>query len=209
MPDQNRPPEGGSRFEKLTKSVLETNHPLFVKVRRELPTFQHRHQFTKHPIWTKVKEITERHHVRRYALLFASAIVLSFFIYRQITDPYFDYKLGDVAQRHLIAQRTIEMEDEETTEAKKRSATDSVLSVYDYDRRMASQTRAKINRAFAVMHGQHRAVVNISERKGVSSADLERTAAFIEAKKAFSEILEIDFTDSQFESMVRLKFSQR
>jgi cyclic-di-AMP phosphodiesterase PgpH len=208
MPDQDKNREGGARFEKQGKSVLETNHPLFVKIKRELPFVQSRSGDPKHPFVAKLELLSREYDLLRVGLIVAAATLLSFFIYRQITDPFLDYRLGDTAQRHLVAQRTMEMVDEETTEAKRKAAEASILSVYDYDRRQAAGTRAKVAQAFLLVRKQHQAVVNIWERR-LPVGELEKTEAFIQAKKEFSEALEIDLTDSQFETMVRLKFSNR
>lgn len=209
MPDQPRNPDQGSRFEKLTKSVLETDHPVFGKIKKELPVFQQRLIAGKGTYREKFQLLAKKYNLRHTGLIFLCSFILSFFIYRQITDPFLDYKLGDTAQRHLIAQRTMEMVDEETTEAKRKAAMDSILSVYDYDRRIASQIKGRINRAFSILRKQHQAVINISERRRVTPAELERTEAFLEAKKAFTDTLGADLTDTQFEAIVRLKFSPR
>lgn len=208
MPDPDKNRDGSARFEKLGKSVLETNNPLFVKIKRELPFVQSRNGEPKHPIVAKFEQISRDYDLLRFCLIGGAALLLSFFIYRQITDPFLDYRLGDIAQRHLIAQRTMEMVDEETTEAKRRAAESSILSVYDYDRRLAAATRTKIAQAFNMVRKQHQAVVNIWERR-LPVGELEKTEAFIQAKKEFSEALEIDMTDSQFETLVRLKFASR
>lgn len=204
MPDQDK----RNGFEKSTKSVLETNHPLFVKIKRELPFVQQRGGDPKHPVVARFEAIVEEYDLVRLCLIFGAALLLSFFIYRQITDPFLDYKLGDIAQRHLIAQRTMEMVDEETTEAKRKAAQEGILSVYDYDRRLAGHTRGKIAQAFGLVRKQHLAVMNIWERR-LPQGELEKTEAFIQAKKEFSETLEIDMTDAQFETLVRLKFATR
>ena len=203
MPDQDK-----NRFEKERKSVLETNHPLFVKIKRELPFVQPRAGEPKHPFVAKFEVLAREYDLARLCLIFVSALLISFFIYRQITDPFLDYKLGDIAQRHLIAQRTMEMVDEETTEAKRKTAQELILSVYDYDRRLAANTRAKVANAFSMVRKQHQAVVNIWERR-LPQGELEKTEAFIQAKKEFSEALEVDMTDAQFETLVRLKFATR
>jgi putative nucleotidyltransferase with HDIG domain len=208
MPDQPRNSESGNRFDKLTKSVLETDHPLFGKIKKELPVFQRQAQAPDGPV-AKMRHLCEKHNLYQAGLIVLCAFILSFFIYKQITDPFLDYRLGDTAQRHLIAQKTMEMVDEETTEQKRKAAMDAVLSVYDYDRRIAAQTRLKINRAFTNLRKQHQAVVNISERRGMNLEELVKTEAFLDAKKSFTDTMEIDVTDSQFEALVRLKYSPR
>jgi cyclic-di-AMP phosphodiesterase PgpH len=208
MADQNPNGQSGKPFERPGKSVLEANNPLFVKIRRELPFVQSRSIAPKHPWLAKLEELSRHYNLSRFALVLSLAMVLSFFIYKQITDPFLDYKLGDTAQRNLIAQHTMEMVDEETTEAKRRAAVEGILSVYDYDRRISAQTRSKINRAFNTMRRQHQAVMNLADRH-MSAAELAKTEPFIQAKKEFSEILDIELTDAQFEALVRLKFSER
>jgi putative nucleotidyltransferase with HDIG domain len=209
MPDNSsRNSDSQNRFDKFTKSVLETNHPVFGKIKKELPSFQQRQVISKD--WKeKFRQLAETHNLPQFGLIVAFSVILSFFIYRQITDPNLDYRLGDVAQRHLVAQRTMEMVDEETTEAKRRAAMDSILSVYDFDRRISNQTKNKIDRAFTTLRKQHQAVVNLSERRGMTIADLEKTDAFLDAKKSFEDVLEIDITDAQFEAVVRSKYSPR
>ena len=209
MPDQPKNPEQGNRFEKLTKSVLESDHPVIGKVKKELPAFQQR-LIAGHATWSeRLQAFALRYSLHQYGVILLCAFILSFFIYRQITDPFLDYKLGDTAQRHLIAQKTMEMEDEETTEAKRKASMDAILSVYDYDRRISGQIKARINRAFSTLRKQHQAVITLSERKNMAAGELEKTEAFLEAKKTFSEALEVDFTDGQFEAMVRTKFAPR
>lgn len=206
MPDQNKGSDPSSRFEKLTKSVLESDHPVFGKIRKELPNLHKQQSTAAHPALELLLRWNTRFDLTKKGLILLAAMILSFFIYRQITDPFLDYKLGDVAQRHLIAQRTMEMVDEETTEAKRKSSVDAVLSVYDHDRRIFFQTSDKIRKAFAILRKQHQAVISLAEKRG---GELEKSEAFLEAKKAFSEALEIELTDSQFEALVRLKFAKR
>jgi putative nucleotidyltransferase with HDIG domain len=208
MPDQNKGPDS-SRFEKLTKSVLESDHPVFGKIRKELPNLNQRQSALGHPALELLRKWNEKFNLKQKGLIFLAAAILSFFIYRQITDPFLDYKLGDIAQRHLIAQRTMEMVDEETTEAKRKSSVESVLSVYDHDRRIFFQTSEKIRKAFAMLRKQHQAVLAYSEKKASQGGELEKSEVFIEAKKAFSTALEIELSDAQFDALVRLKFSKR
>ncbi len=203
MPDQQNP-----KFEKSTKSVLETNHPLFVKIKRELPFLQPRASEQEDNWNSRLLAWAYQIYLKRIALIFAAALVLSFFIYRQIADPFLDYKLGDTAKRHLVAQKTMEMVDEETTEAKRSAAMESILPVYDYDRRLSATVRAKVNRAFAMLRKHHLAVVNISGRH-FPPGELEKNQAFLDAKRDLAEILEIDLTDSQFEALVKLKYQPR
>ena len=196
-------------MEKIAKSVLDTNHPIFRKVRREFPQFQQRRFGSKNAWKNWIQDISGLLVLRQALVILLSAGILSFFIFRQITDPFLDYRLGDIAQRHLVAQKTMEMIDEETTEAKRKLALDSVLSVYDLDRRIFFQTTEKIKHAFAVLRKQHVSLLQSLERKPYSAQEIAKLEDFIDAKKEFSQILSADFADAQFESVVRLKYSRR
>lgn len=199
MPDQ-------TRFEKPAKSVIESDHPVFGKVKKELPNLAAK-QFHHHPLVTNLLEWNVRFRLLPKLVALFIAVILSFFIYRNITDPYMDYRLGDSAQRHLIARKTVEMYDEETTEAKRRASVEGILSVYDYDRRIFFQTTERLRKAFSLVRREHLAAIRLVEKK-MPISDLERADAFIQAKKAFSTALDTDITDGQFEAMAKLKFSR-
>lgn len=207
MPDQQNRGANDGRFEKLTKSVLDSDNPLFAKVKKELPAFRqrlspNRSNREKFIAWAKEKRLPQA------GAIVGIAVILSFFIYRQITDPFLDYKLGDTAQRHLIAQRTLEMVDEETTDAKRRAATEAILSVYDYDRRIPAQLKNRIGRAFAAMRRSHGSLIAAAARKG-AGADLEKSESFLDAKKEFTEALEAEIPDAQFLALAQLAFATR
>ncbi len=207
MPDQHKGGDQSGRFEKLTKSVLETDHPVFGKIKKELPQFNNR-QVSVHPWLDFLKNWSRDRRVASKGLIAICSILISFFIYRQITDPFLDYKLGDMAQRHLVAQRTMEMVDEETTDAKRKSSLEGVLSVYDYDRHIFYSTTDKIHRAFQIVRKDHEAALDLVNKR-VSSADMARTDSFIQAKKAFSTALDMELSDGQFESILRLQYSKK
>jgi cyclic-di-AMP phosphodiesterase PgpH len=208
MPD-SKGNSDNQRFDRLTKSVLESNHPVFGKVKKELPQLQQRARAFRTSLLERVWHLAQAKNLPMLGFVLSISFLLSFFIYRNITDPAMDYQLGEVAQRHLVSPRTIEMVDEETTEAKRQSAAESILAVYDYDRMVAANVRAKVSQAFQTLRKQHQAVVNISERRRLSPGDLEKTDAFREAKKSFEKITELGLSDHQFEALVRLKYSPR
>jgi len=208
MPDQPKNPDS-SRFEKLTKSVLETNHPFFGKIKKELPVFHPRSGGGRINIKERALNFLKRKEVVIGSVILASSFVLSFFIYRQITDPFLDYRLGDVAQRHLIAPKTMELSDEETTDSKRKAAAESILPVYDYDRRLASQTRQKLGRAFSLLRRQYQGLLTLSDRKNLSASELGNSRLFQDAKNDFSQALGIEVSDQQFEAVVKSRFSNR
>lgn len=203
MPDQRQDPKLG----KVGRSVIESDHPVFGKIRKELPSLGSRAS-SANPWIERWETWNARFHLSLYFFIALSAVVISFFIYRQITDPFLDYKLGDTAQRHFVAQKTVEMIDEETTEAKRKNAVDQILSVYDYDRRIFFQTTEKIRKAFVQVRRDFSGLLRESRQKE-SSAAFVKSPDFLEARKQFSGVLEQEITDQQFESLVRLKFSRK
>ena len=208
MGDQKNTNDTASKLEKLKKSVIETDHPVFGKVKSELPSLHGRTAPRRHPIIEKLDAWNEKYKLYFHGFLVCVSIILSFFIYRQITDPFLDYELGDTAQRHLVAQRTIELVDEETTDAKRKTAMESVLSVYDYDRRIFFATTDRIRQAFNAVRKDYPTLIRDSSLKKPPTADLLKLPEFQDAKKVFSETLGSDLSDVQFEALVRLRFSK-
>ena len=85
MPDQQN-----HKTEKSGKSVLEPNHPLFVKIRRELPLVQARSIEKSHPYLAWLREKAKEYHFTHLGPMLLAAVVISFFIYRKIADPFLD-----------------------------------------------------------------------------------------------------------------------
>ncbi len=209
MPDQKHGNEITSKLEKLTKSVIETDHPVFGKIKKELPTLHGRGTPKRHPFFEIFKSLDQRYKLNFHFFLIAVSIILSFFIYRQLTDPFLNYELGDTAQRHLVAQRTIEMVDEETTEAKRKAARDSVLSVYDYDRRIFFSTTDKIRRAFMAVRKDYPSLLRATTLRTPGPSELVKTPEFADAKRVFSDTLGAEISDQPFETLLRLQFSRK
>ncbi|MCO5142748.1 MAG: HDIG domain-containing protein [Oligoflexia bacterium] len=209
MPDRNNGSENsGSRFEKLSKSVLQSDHPVFEKIKKELPSMGSKIAKKQSPFVALFLKWNHLYNLKTIGIAALVATVLSFFIYRQITDPFLDYKLGEVANRHLVAPRTLEMIDEETTDAKRMSAVDSVLTVYDYDRRLPYELKRKINKAFRKMRDHYQPIIVLASKRGAST-DLSSNELFIQAKRAFSEEIEIEISDAQFDAFLRMRFPER
>ncbi len=59
------------------------------------------------------------------------------------------YRVGEIARQDMWAPSEITIEDEQTTEAKRKTAAQNVAPVYDYDERAVSQTIALIASAFS------------------------------------------------------------
>lgn len=191
------------------KSVLISDHPVFSRVKGDLPARNKHKHSSRNPWVQKYFNIDARYKVTPKLVIFGVAVFLSFFIFREITDPFLDYREGQIAQRRLIAQRTTEFPDHETTEEKRREAIASVLPVYDYDHRAIVQSIQNLRNAFRrvrstfpdVWKGKKKAY-----QEAVSSSAFE-TELFKKSKKLFSQMLEIDMTNEEFMAFMRLRFS--
>jgi len=59
------------------------------------------------------------------------------------------YRVGEIAKQDMWAPNEITIEDEQTTEAKRKAAAENVAPVYDYDEGAVSQTKALIASTFS------------------------------------------------------------
>lgn len=196
-----------SRFEKLTRSVIESDHPIFSKVRKELPKFNYRSAGAA-PEWRELwsKRIASYRLLPKF-VAFAMAFVLSFFIYRQINTPYLDYSVGDIAQRHLVAPRTLELLDEDTTATKRKIAVASVLPVYDYDRHVIPQLTSRVRKAFTNLRHNSGLLRLVAKSHIPPLEELAPLAIFQEAKRGATEELGVDFSEAQFYTLLPTRFS--
>ncbi len=183
------------------KSVLISDHPVFSRIKGELPSRNKQKHASRNPWIQRYFGLDVRYQISSKLVILGAAIFLSFFIYREITDPFLDYREGQIAQRHLIAQSTIEFEDETTSEEKRRDAVSSVLPVYDYDHRVIVRSIQNLRTAFRKLRSAYSDVW-----KGKKTL-LKESNLFIKSKKLFSQTLEVEVTDEEFLALVSLKFS--
>ncbi len=202
--DKGRRPDKANK-----KSVLVSDHPVFSRIKGDLPSKNKHKQTSRNPWMQKYISIDAKYHVSPKLVIFGVAVFLSFFIFREITDPFLDYREGQIAQRNLTAQNTIEFEDEATSEEKRRDAVASVLPVYDFDHRVIPQSIQNLRNAFRQVRSTFPAVwkgKTKSYRKAIEPGG-EKTELFVRAKKLFSQTLEIDVSDKEFLSFMKLRFS--
>ena len=83
------------------------------------------------------------------ALIVAIFIVM---LYPSLVVQRYQYRLGDIAERDVKAPQDFFIEDQAATQASRKLAVESVLTVYDHDPRIIMQITDNIKKAFADMH---------------------------------------------------------
>lgn len=200
------------RPDKQKRSVLMSDHPVFSRIKAELTSRNRQRSAVGGPTWQERLQAWDlKFDLRSKAVIAAIAIFLSFFIYREITDPYLDYREGQVAQRHLIAQSTIEFVDEPTTNEKRLTAVNSILPVYDYDHRVILKSIQNLRTAFRTMRTRFPNLLRrgSEEFRAISTPGSERSDLFQNAKRALSQALEVEISDEEFRAFVQLQFSPK
>ncbi len=207
---------GEKRSDRKTKSVLLSDNPLFKKSRVELPIRHKNLQgFRRLPLLDelsrKFQPLDERYNLRPKIVIVFLAVFLSFFIFHKITDPFYDYRLGEIAQRHFISQHILEFVDKDTTEAKRKQALQSVLPVYDYDHQIIHKNTQQMRNAFQQMRKKFPNLVKKNRRlhrKALADGG-EKLSEFQEARKLFASALGLEVSDGEFKSAMRLNFSYK
>ena len=80
----------------------------------------------------------------RWLLLAAVIAVFIVLLYPNLVVPPHPYQLGDIAERNIKAPRDFFVEDQTATEEILTKAIAQVLTVYDFDPRISTQTIANI-----------------------------------------------------------------
>lgn len=188
-----------SRFERLTKSVLESDHPVFGKIKKELPQLNNR-QVQYKSDWHRIfSELNVRFGLGQKFVIFLMCTVISFFIFRQITDPHLDYRLGTYADRPLIARSTVEIIDKESTEAKIADAVASVRPVFDYDRGQVKELRERVEKGFLLMRKKYPRILR-QKQPNQRAVDV--------ARADLSTALGVTVTIEEFEVLRQGRFSK-
>ena len=166
---------------------------------------KHRHRLINNCI-----EFISKYNLEPKLAIFAIAVLLSFFIFRDIADPHLDYRKGKIAQRHLIAKNTIEFIDKDTSEKKKKDLMDSVLSVYDFDQIAIVRMQEKIQNAFSNIRSNYPFLIRSkSPMYNKIMKDYSSVDQFYTAKESFSKDIGVDLKDSEFMSFIRIRFSKK
>ena len=84
----------------------------------------------------------------RWSILIGVTIVFTIFLYPNLVIKTHVYKLGDVAEKDVKATKDFLIQDNDSTEAKRREAVDMVLTVYDHDAGLAAKVSRNVKTAF-------------------------------------------------------------
>ncbi len=87
----------------------------------------------------------------KWGLLLATVAIFLALLYPNLVVRQPIYNLGDIAERDIKAPRDFFVEDKAATAANQQQAADQVLSVYDYDPRIAPQIIDRVRGAFGHM----------------------------------------------------------
>ena len=189
LEDEKHSEKNGEKKSKLSfweHTVSKLKNHLF-------PTKSKLENKSRHSWISKSFELAAKYDLNPKLAILAVAILLSFFIFRDIADPQLDYRKGEIAQRLLIAKNTIEFIDKSTSEKKKQDLIDSVLSVYDFDQLSIVRIKEKIQNAFLNLRKKYPILTQRKSAtykkiiKNHSSVDL-----FYEAKESFSKDLDVE-----------------
>ncbi|MFO7497072.1 MAG: HDIG domain-containing protein [Desulfobacterales bacterium] len=87
----------------------------------------------------------------RWGILVVVTAIFTLMLYPNLVVTRRSYEVGDVAQRDVKAPKDFFIEDKIATEAKRRQAADSILTVYDFDTELAGRLKTRVNRAFSLL----------------------------------------------------------
>ena len=91
----------------------------------------------------------------RWGLLVVVTALFTLILYPNLVVTRRNYQVGDVAERDVKAPKDFFVEDKIATEAKRRQAADSILTVYDFDKALADRLQRRVNRAFSILQAVH------------------------------------------------------
>jgi len=108
----------------------------------------------RHRSWrslvARLPAVLGRRRVHRAIIICAAVSVLSILLVpKRHTIDLELYRVGEIARQDTWAPNEITIEDEETTDAKRKAAAENVPPVYDYDERAISRTIALIGSTFS------------------------------------------------------------
>ena len=96
----------------------------------------------------------------RWLLLLALAVTFALVLHPRPATTRFNYRPGDVVQQDIKAPRDFFIEDQEATEEKRRQASETVKTVYDFDSSRLPTLTRQVRSAFSLL----RATVETEER---------------------------------------------
>lgn len=111
-----------------------------------------------------------QHHIKWLLLLIVVA-VYSLLLFPSLVVHQDRYQIGDIADRDIKAPHDFFVEDHAATEAGQQQAVEQVLTVYDFDPRIAPQIAERVHTAFQTLH--HTLVELKYKQKTVAAAAVQ------------------------------------
>jgi hypothetical protein len=127
------------------------------------------------------------------------------------------YNLEDVAKSNIKAIQPLLIEDKEATEEKRRSAAESVVSVYDYDAQLVQKISDKLLKGFQAMRKAYQnidlSIIPPTYQHAphpYMAAELEQANAEIieKSKGELKQLWGIEVPDTAFEVLLKANFSE-
>jgi putative nucleotidyltransferase with HDIG domain len=129
----------------------------------------------------------------KFFLLFLLCLFITLLNAPSLFIPSRTYRVGDVAGFDIKASQDLLVEDKIATELRKQEVEASVLSVYDFNEKIALDLERKIRLGFQVMRG------DLKKRIGEQNPK--------EARHKLGKIWGIELTPGEFQSLVKDRFS--
>ncbi len=148
----------------------------------------------------------------RWILLGFMAVFFSVALYPGIIVKERSYKIGDIADKDIKAQKDFLIEDNAATEARRKDAMESIVTVYDYDASLFQEISANVRDAFA----KARLLVKTDRQKAdavtggqkISSKNLTAASDWSAQKKKFEKTIGISVSNGAYKILEKNNFSK-
>jgi len=128
---------------------------------------------------------------QKWALIISLSVVLGLIIFSRMPSRTYQYTLGQVVPQDIKAPQDFLVEDQPSTLEKRKSATESVWAVYDFDPNLLSEIEGKIEEVFT------------------SLKELDLKAEGKITKEEFEQLMGISISSSSFEVLEKIKFDAK
>ena len=170
----------------------------------------------------KTKETVNKHldssRLVPWGILVLVTIIFTIILYPSIIITGHPYKLGDIAEKDIKAQRNFFVEDKEATKENRIRVRDEVLTVYDYDPDLSKRLSLNITQAFKDLASvfeeyESKKGKTADEKKKYSASQQKKDVADLHArimlkKKDFDEKMGIDVSSGAYKILEAEHFSK-
>ncbi|MBW1993273.1 MAG: HDIG domain-containing protein [Deltaproteobacteria bacterium] len=154
----------------------------------------------------------------KWALLTVITILFTLVLSPNLVITEHTYQLGDVAERDIKAPKDFLVEDTEATEANRKRAAESILTVYDHDAALSSNLTRRVAKAFAdfrkiIAANQETANQTAAAGPGTPQSNNVKPKAAVEKilwkkKESFEEKLGIKVSKGFYTLLIKERFSK-